>query len=66
MRRGRSLCATEKLCASRWGAVELRQAIRNDVEASRRVTDNNQIKFLISDGLKRMKELQDMIHMCAR
>jgi len=46
--------------------VELRQAVRNDVEASRRVTDNNQIKYLISDGLKRMKELQDMIHMCAR
>jgi hypothetical protein len=44
-------------------AGELREAIRLDVEASRRVIDRNQIKYLLSDGLKRMKVLEDMINM---
>ncbi|KAK4744386.1 hypothetical protein SAY87_010698 [Trapa incisa] len=43
--------------------AELRKAIRQEVETNRDCRDRQRIRFLISDGLERVKNLDEMLDM---
>jgi hypothetical protein len=42
---------------------ELRQTVRAEIEKNRRCDDKQKIKFLISEGLQRLKGLDEMLDM---
>ncbi|XP_072957333.1 uncharacterized protein [Typha angustifolia] len=42
---------------------ELRQSIRNEIERNQHLDDKQKIRFLISEGLQRLKELDEMLDM---
>ncbi|KAH7663308.1 Complex 1 LYR protein [Dioscorea alata] len=42
---------------------ELRQMMRQEVEKNRHCNDKQKIRFLISDGLQRIKDLDEMLDM---
>ncbi|KAL0487923.1 hypothetical protein AKO1_015195 [Acrasis kona] len=44
-------------------ALELKQQIRSEFENARGVTDVAQIKSLLSDGMKRFKDLERIVSM---
>lgn len=41
--------------------VDLRQAMREEMEKNRHWEDQTKIRFLLSEGLQRLKELNDML-----
>ncbi|XP_028784755.1 uncharacterized protein LOC114743654 [Neltuma alba] len=43
--------------------TELRQTIRQEVENNRNCTDKQRIRYLVSDGLERLKRLDEMLDM---
>lgn len=43
--------------------AELRQSIRQEIEENRDCNDRQRIRFLISDGLERVKNLDEMLDM---
>ncbi|KAK6939012.1 Complex 1 LYR protein domain, partial [Dillenia turbinata] len=43
--------------------AELRQTIRQEMENNRNCSDNQRIRFLISEGLQRVKGLDEMLDM---
>ncbi|KAI4336734.1 hypothetical protein L6164_015225 [Bauhinia variegata] len=43
--------------------VELRQTIRQDMENNRSCKDKQMIRFLVSEGLERLKRLDEMLDM---
>ncbi|XP_075479840.1 uncharacterized protein LOC142520650 [Primulina tabacum] len=45
---------------------ELRQFIRREMEDNRSCKDKQRIRFLISDGLERLKRLDEMLDMQGR
>lgn len=45
---------------------ELKQQIRAEVERNRQVADSQAIRFLISEGIRRLKELDEMLAMQGR
>ncbi|XP_039137788.1 uncharacterized protein LOC120275322 [Dioscorea cayenensis subsp. rotundata] len=42
---------------------ELRQMMRQEMEKNRHCNDKQKIRFLISDGLQRIKDLDEMLDM---
>lgn len=44
-------------------ADELRQMMRQEMEKNRHCNDKQKIRFLISDGLQRIKDLDEMLDM---
>ncbi|KAJ0969838.1 hypothetical protein J5N97_022715 [Dioscorea zingiberensis] len=42
---------------------ELRQTMRQEMENNRHCNDKQRIRFLISDGLQRIKDLDEMLDM---
>lgn len=44
-------------------AAELRQAMRQEIEKNRHCDDKQKVRFLISEGLQRLKELDEMLDM---
>ncbi|KAL5557803.1 hypothetical protein UlMin_034014 [Ulmus minor] len=42
---------------------ELRQTIRQEMESNRDCNDRQRIRYLISDGLERLKRLDEMLDM---
>lgn len=50
-----------------WNALdltaELRQTIRQEMEKNRNCNDKQRIRFLISEGLERLKGLDEMLDM---
>ncbi len=42
-------------------AVEVREEVRRNFELARGVSDLEKVKFLLSDGRQRLKQLQDML-----
>lgn len=47
-------------------AAELRQTIRQEMETNRDCRDKQRIRFLISEGLERLKGLNEMFDMQGR
>ncbi|XP_062163463.1 uncharacterized protein LOC133870373 isoform X2 [Alnus glutinosa] len=47
-------------------ARELRQTIRREMENNRNCNDKQKIRFLISEGLERLKGLDEMLDMQGR
>lgn len=45
------------------GTDELRQIIRQEIENNRTCNDRQRIRFLISDGLERLKRLDETLDM---
>ncbi|GMH04644.1 hypothetical protein Nepgr_006484 [Nepenthes gracilis] len=45
------------------GKVELRQTIRQEIEKHRSCEDKQRVHFLISEGLERLKALDEMLDM---
>ncbi|KAJ9186402.1 hypothetical protein P3X46_001978 [Hevea brasiliensis] len=43
--------------------VELKRTIRQEMENNRNCKDNQRIRFLISEGLERVKRLDEMLDM---
>ncbi|XP_018808118.2 LYR motif-containing protein 2 [Juglans regia] len=43
--------------------AELRQTIRQEMEINRNCNDKQRIRFLISEGLERLKSLDEMLDM---
>ncbi|XP_021909486.1 uncharacterized protein LOC110823419 [Carica papaya] len=43
--------------------VELERTIRQEMESNRNYSDKQKIRFLISEGLKRLKDLDEMLDM---
>lgn len=43
--------------------AELRQTIRQEVENNRNCTDKQRIRYLVGDGLERLKRLDEMLDM---
>ncbi|XP_059636898.1 uncharacterized protein LOC132279000 [Cornus florida] len=43
--------------------VELKQQIRQEMETNRNCTDKQRIRFLVSEGLERLKGLSEMLDM---
>ena len=46
--------------------AELRQTIRQEIENNRNCKDKQKIRFLISEGLERLKGLDEMLDMQGR
>jgi hypothetical protein len=46
--------------------AELRQTIRQEIENDRNCNDKQKIRFLISEGLERLKGLDEMLDMQGR
>ncbi|KAJ1424191.1 Complex 1 LYR protein [Sesbania bispinosa] len=46
--------------------AELRQTIRQEMENNRNCNDKQRIRYLISDGLDRLKRLDEMLDMQGR
>jgi len=44
-------------------AGELRQTIRQEIEINRNCNDKQRIRFLISEGLEKLKRLDEMLDM---
>lgn len=44
-------------------ADELRQTVREEMEKNRVCSDKQKLRFLISEGMRRLKELQEMLDM---
>lgn len=44
-------------------AVELRRTIREEMENNRNCDDKQKVQFLISEGLQRIKQLDEMLDM---
>lgn len=44
-------------------SAELRNAIRQEFESQRNCSDKQRIRYLISDGLERLKRLDEMLDM---
>ncbi|KAJ6797684.1 uncharacterized protein M6B38_312640 [Iris pallida] len=42
---------------------ELRQTVRQEMEKNRHCDDKQRIRFLVSEGLRRLKELDEMLDM---
>ncbi|XP_072988400.1 uncharacterized protein [Typha latifolia] len=42
---------------------ELSRSIRNEIEKNQHLDDKQKIRFLISEGLQRLKELDEMLDM---
>ncbi|GKU90165.1 hypothetical protein SLE2022_217680 [Rubroshorea leprosula] len=42
---------------------ELKQTIRREMESNRNCNDKQRIRFLISDGIERLKSLDEMLDM---
>lgn len=40
--------------------MDLKQAMREEMEKNRHCEDQTKIRFLLSEGLQRLKELNDM------
>lgn len=47
-------------------AAELRQAMRNEIEKNKHCNDKQKIRFFISEGLQRLKGLDEMLDMTGR
>ncbi|XXG59862.1 hypothetical protein AAC387_Pa04g1873 [Persea americana] len=43
--------------------AELRQTMRQEIEKNRRCDDKQKVRFLLSEGLQRLKELDEMLDM---
>lgn len=43
--------------------AELRQTVRQEMENNRNCNDKQRIRYLISDGLERLKQLDEMLDM---
>ncbi|XP_058098671.1 uncharacterized protein LOC131243369 [Magnolia sinica] len=43
--------------------AELRRTMRQEMEKNRHCDDKQKVRFLISEGLRRLKELDEMLHM---
>ncbi|XP_057428062.1 uncharacterized protein LOC130721314 [Lotus japonicus] len=43
--------------------AELRQTVRQEMENNRNCNDKQRIRYLISDGLERLKRLDEMLDM---
>lgn len=43
--------------------AELRQSIRQQMESNRNCSDKQKIRFLVSEGLERLKGLDEMLDM---
>ncbi|OAY63591.1 hypothetical protein ACMD2_06633 [Ananas comosus] len=46
--------------------AELRQAMRNEIEKNKHCNDKQKIRFFISEGLQRLKGLDEMLDMTGR
>jgi hypothetical protein len=57
------VCARAALCAT--AAGELRSAVRQAMDAGRDARGSDQIKFYLSEGKQRLKELTDMLGLAA-
>lgn len=44
-------------------AAELRQTMRREIEKNRHCDDKQKVRFLLSEGLQRLKELDEMLDM---